>query len=278
MVRFGRRAIAGDINVPKGFGWAATVVWFGGLLVYGTAAGAGPASLIDRIAYSAGFGVELHIQGNQQTSPIELYSRLGGQSLRSLAGVDLVKAREIVEDLPWVQSAVLKKYFPERLEIEISERRPFAVWQRGDELSVVERSGSPIAPLAPGAFAELPLLVGPGAEKSAAVFLAKIERYPSLASKIGAYVRVAERRWDLHMRNGVKVMLPAEDYERALTDIAELDGVYDLLARDIEAIDFRLPDRIALRLTSDSDERRLAAIEERSKIMKKRLKARGARL
>ncbi|MEN0087205.1 MAG: cell division protein FtsQ/DivIB [Pseudomonadota bacterium] len=276
--RYLRRAVAGDVAPINGVGWPSVGAFFGAVFIYGSVAGAGSASVIDRVAAASGFGVELHLTGNEHTSPIELHTSLGEQALGSLAGLDIEQARQTVEALPWVERAVVRKYFPGRLDVAVTERDPFAVWQRGSELMVVERSGAVIAPLPPGSFSNLPLIVGPGADSQSAVFLKQMDSFPGLKRKVGAFVRVAERRWDLHLKNGVRVMLPADDHERALVEIAELDSLYGLLERDVELVDFRVADRIGLRLTEGADERRLAAIEERAKTVKKRLKARGARL
>ncbi|MEM1364489.1 MAG: cell division protein FtsQ/DivIB [Pseudomonadota bacterium] len=276
--RYLRRAVAGDVAPIRGVGWPFVTAFFGSIFVYGAVAGPGAASVVDRVASASGFGVELHLTGNKHTSPIELHSSLGEQTLGSLAGLDIAQARSTVENLPWVETAVVRKYLPDRLSVEVTERSPFAVWQRGSELVVVERSGAVIAPLPTGAFTHLPLIVGPGADSQSAVFLKQMQGFPALKAKVGAFVRVAERRWDLHLKNGVRVMLPANNHERALVEITEMDSLYGLLERDVEVVDFRVPDRIALRLTESADERRVAAIEERAKAVSKRLKARGARL
>ncbi|MEO0498603.1 MAG: FtsQ-type POTRA domain-containing protein, partial [Pseudomonadota bacterium] len=276
--RYLRRAAAGDVAPIRGFGWPSVGAFFGSIFIYGSVAGPGAASVVDRMASASGFGVELHLSGNQHTSAIELHTSLGKQALGSLAGLNIEQARQTVEALPWVERAVVRKYFPGRLDVSVTERAPFAVWQRGAELLVVERSGSIIAPLPPGSFTELPLIVGAGAERRSAIFLKQMDQFPALKRKVGAFVRVAERRWDLHLKNGVRVLLPADDQERALIEIAELDSLYGLLERDVELVDFRVPDRISLRLTEGANERRVAAIEERAAAVNKRLKARGARL
>ncbi|MEO0637604.1 MAG: cell division protein FtsQ/DivIB [Pseudomonadota bacterium] len=276
--RYLRRAVAGDVAPIDGIGWPSVVGLFAAITVYGSVAGPGFASVVDRVAAASGFDVELHLRGNEHTSPLDLHTSLGEQTLGSLAGLSIEQARDTVEGLPWVEKAVVRKYLPNRLDVEITERAPFAVWQRGSQLFVVERSGAVIAPLPAGGFTDLPLIVGPGADRQSAVFLKQMKNFPSLQRKVGAFVRVAERRWDLHLKNGVRVMLPAEQHMRALKEIAELDSLYGLLERDVELVDFRVPDRIALRLTEGADERRVAAIEERAAAVQKRLKARGARL
>jgi cell division protein FtsQ len=72
-------------------------------------------------------------------------------------------------------------------------------------------------------------------------------------------VRVGERRWDLVLDRGQRIMLPAERPRRALDRVLAMDGAQDLLARDVTAVDMRLAGRPTLRLAP-------AAMEEMHRI------------
>src|SRR5690606_16958854 len=109
---------------------------------------------------------------------------------------------------PWVEHATVRKIYPDTLEVRVDEREPFAIWQQGRVLSVIEKSGRIIAPYTGGRLAALPLIVGSGAPENAPVLLARIAQVPELAGRVKGYVRVGDRRWDLHLDNGVTVKLP----------------------------------------------------------------------
>jgi cell division protein FtsQ len=64
-----------------------------------------------------------------------------------------------------------------------------------------------------------------------------------------AAVFVAERRWNLKLKNGMDVKLPEFEVERALDTLMALDRDKKLLTRDIAAIDLRLSDRVTVRLS-----------------------------
>jgi cell division protein FtsQ len=49
-----------------------------------------------------------------------------------------------------------------------------------------------------------PLVVGAGAEKAASDFLALTDRFPALRDQVRAYVMVAERRWNLRLKNDIR--------------------------------------------------------------------------
>ena len=67
-----------------------------------------------------------------------------------------------------------------------------------------------------------------------------------------AAVRVADRRWNLKLRNGVEIRLPEEDAAGALDRLAELDEARGVLSSAVMAIDLRLADRVTMRLTPEA--------------------------
>jgi len=76
-------------------------------------------------------------------------------------------------------------------------------------------------------------------------------------------MRVADRRWDLRLRNGVTIRLPEHGEEAALAELSRLDREEQLLSRDIVAVDMRLPDRFAVQLSPEAATAREAALKQR---------------
>ena len=68
---------------------------------------------------------------------------------------------------------------------------------------------------------------------------------------------------DLRLDSGVTVMLPDEGEAGALAELVAIDRAEGVLARDVETVDLRLSDRIAIRLSADAAKARLAALKER---------------
>ena len=66
-----------------------------------------------------------------------------------------------------------------------------------------------------------------------------------------AAVWMSERRWNLRLDNGVDVRLPEDDPADAWTRLARLERDHGLLARAVDAIDLRQPDRLIVRMTED---------------------------
>jgi cell division protein FtsQ len=116
----------------------------------------------------------------------------------------------------------------------------------------------------------LPLVVGQGAEHAAVDFLSVVARYPVIASQVAASVLVAERRWNLHLKDGIDVLLPEAEPARALQTLVELDRDKKLLSRDIVDVDLRLPDRVTVRQSDAAAAARDDALKAAEKAAKKK--------
>ena len=150
-----------------------------------------------------------------------------------------------------IAEASVAKLYPGRLQIEVTERKAFALWQKDRKIWVISEDGIVLEPYLTSQFTSLPLVVGVGAERKARELLALIDKYPAVSSQLYASVLVADRRWNLKLRNGMEILLPESGVERALDTLVGLDRDKKLLSRDIVAIDLR---RVAvLRTGSDFD-------------------------
>jgi cell division protein FtsQ len=147
--------------------------------------------------------------------------------------------------------------------VKVAERAPFAIWQQGALLSLIEKDGAVIAPLSGARHAGLPLVVGRGADKAAAAFVARVAAYPALAKRVRGYVRVSDRRWSLRLDNGMTIKLPETGEDAALAELVELEARHGLFSRDVQTVDMRLADRLVLRLAPDAAAAREATLKER---------------
>jgi cell division protein FtsQ len=201
----------------------------------------------DQLLVASGFGIkDVKINGGKETSEIAVLEQL--DLAGSLIGFDVEDAQKRLAQLPWVERASVRKFYPGTLSIEIAEHKPFALWQRGGDVFVIDKTGTEIIPFDESRFAKLPLMVGGGANETAQSFLADLLSEPDIAGQMRAAVLVAGRRWDLHLDNGVTVKLPEKGAREALQRLVKLNSERQLLARDVSVVDLRLPDRVTVRL------------------------------
>lgn len=188
------------------------------------------------------------LEGRAETARTDIIRMLGIKRGTLMIDVDVDEARARLEALPWVESAEVRRVWPDRIYVRVVERKPVAIWQNDGELAVIDRAGHAIAGEDVTRFTNLPLVVGKGADSAAAGLLDLLARQPKLRDHVKAAVRVGERRWNLRLDNGVEVRLPEEGAEAALAELVRLAREQDILGRDIKAIDLRFPDRLIVKL------------------------------
>jgi hypothetical protein len=66
-------------------------------------------------------------------------------------------------------------------------------------------------------------------------------------SRLDAVVRVDERRWDLRLKDGSLIQLPAQNEDAALIQLDQLDQKNRLLDLGFQRVDLRDPETIAVR-------------------------------
>jgi cell division protein FtsQ len=218
----------------------------------------------DGLANAVGFHIQHRsIAGQRQLGEKDVLSIAGVTERTSLLFLDVDAARARLMASPWIAEASVHKFYPGGLRIEITEREPFALWQKDAKVSVIAVDGTVLALLGDRRFAALPLVVGPGAAKKAKDFLAVLDRYPVIRDSVRASILVADRRWNLKLKNGIDVRLPEADIEGGLDRLAALDRDKKLTTRDITAIDLRLPDRVTVRLSDSAAQAREDALKPR---------------
>ena len=164
---------------------------------------------------------------------------------------DLKQAKSRVESLSWVDHALVRRLWPDRVVVQIIERRPYALWQNEGLIKLIDADGTVISDADPTQFAGLDLIVGKGAAKAAPEFQAELQTdlaaIPEFAARIDAMIYVNEARWDILIDNRqTRIQLPTQGRRAALTQLANLQAQSQILDRQIAVIDLRLSDRISL--------------------------------
>lgn len=171
---------------------------------------------------------------------------------KSSFDLDLDQLRVAIEALDAVADADLRLTAGGVLEVGIVERVPAVVERTETGLVVRDATGHRIADAADRAdYPALPLVAGAGADTEAAVTGARQlwAAAAPIAERLRGLVRLGERRWDLVLSGGQRVLLPEVDPVPALERMIALDQARGVLAREVTVIDLRLPQRPTLRLT-----------------------------
>lgn len=254
---FRDRIVGYRIHALVGLGMLAAVTVYGAL-----AAGVGEwladeVSDVSRHAFIAsGLSVEqIRVEGRNRADLEEVRAAIGIVQGDSILHYDVAAARSRLEGIDWIDDAKVIRFLPRTIHVVITERRPVAIWQMDGNLHLVDSSGFVLEDFKDEWAMDLPLVVGAGASAEAAELLEAVGQYPFIKTNFASAIRVADRRWNLRLNNGVEIRLPAENIDTALARIVEYNDKYDLLGQEIKSVDLRLPDRVYLKLTDEESDR-----------------------
>jgi cell division protein FtsQ len=270
---FAMRWRARLLRLPSGAGIAASILLVASALAYGVVRGQHVPDVVawfkdarDTVANSVGFRIAaIALTGSKEVSREEILTTAGVTGRASLLFLDADAARGRLMANPWIGDAAVLKLYPDRLQITITERQAFALWQKDGRTSVIAADGTVLEPFVERRYVGLPLVVGDGAQKQAKDFLAVLDRYPDIKAQVRASILVADRRWNLLLLNGIGIKLPETDAAAALSRLVAFDRDKKILTRDITMVDLRLPDRVTVRQSDAAAQARDEALQANKK-------------
>ncbi len=212
----------------------------------GTAAG--------RAVGDAGFAVRRYeIRGVRRMDRQRVDAAVAGELRRAMPLVDLGAIRERLLVFGWVADARVSRRLPDTLVIDIVERQPAAIWQHEQRLMLIDGSGVVLEHVRLEQMPDLPLVIGPGANRQAASLGRLLDGAAHLRPQVAGANWVGGRRWDLRFQTGGLLALPEGD-EAALAAVAEFarrDQQAQLLGRGFARFDMRIPGRLIVRVSRE---------------------------
>ncbi len=127
--------------------------WVALALVVFAILGAAGASLYRYGKHSWRFRIDssdqIEVAGAAHVAHAQIMEVMGGDIGRNIFFVPLAQRKQQLEQIPWVESASVMRFVPNRLRIEIHERTPVAFARIGSHISLIDAGGT-LMELAPG--------------------------------------------------------------------------------------------------------------------------------
>ena len=161
-----------------------------------------------------------------------------------MLGISLPELHSRLLAIGWIEQVAVERRMPTTIRIVLNERIPMALLQTVNGHRVIDSSGTIIAGADPAAFAHLTVVAGTQAADNAAPILDILKTEPELFADVWAVTFQSERRWDVHLRNGIRVRLPETDPRTAWSRLAMIDHSKQITNRDLAVIDMRVPDQM----------------------------------
>lgn len=250
----GKASVIGTVHMPNELtAWLAVLVIAGLLSVVlltghrAEALGSAITNFAD--ARLASIGLKLQkvqlVNVSPEASP-DVRQALKFEKDQPFALMNLADVQKAVENVGWVKSATVRRQFPGVLIIEVVERPRLAVWQYNGKNTVIDDEGQIIPEAVSTRFADLPFVVGEGANEAAPAIIELLRQRPALLEQTYALQRVNTRRWNILLKNGAVIKLPALNQEQAMARLDVLIAQQRVLDQGFASIDLLDPDSLVV--------------------------------
>jgi cell division protein FtsQ len=128
---------------------------------------------------------QIEVSGSQHVSHAQIMEVLGGDIGRNIFFIPLSQRKQQLEQIPWVESASVMRFVPNRLRIEIHERTPVAFARIGSHISLIDAGGN-LMELAPGGKHKysFPVIAGMNAGEALSTRAARMKNYNELMQQL----------------------------------------------------------------------------------------------
>ena len=151
---------------------------------------------------------EIEINGLQNVTRSQVMEVMGGDIGRNIFFVPLGQRRAQLEQIPWVESASIMRFVPNRLRIEIHERTPVAFARVGPKIFLTDTAGT-LMELPPKKKYSFPVIVGMNSGEPPSTRAARMKIYHEVVSQLdsgGARYSQELSEVDLSDPDDVKVL------------------------------------------------------------------------
>jgi cell division protein FtsQ len=153
---------------------------------------------------------QIEVSGAEHVAHAQIMEVMGGDIGRNIFFVPLAQRKQQLEQIPWVESASVMRFVPNRLRIEIHERAPVAFARIGSHIALIDAGGT-LMELAPGGKRKysFAVIAGMNAGEPLSTRAARMKNYNALVRELdssGAHYSQDLSEVDLSDSEDVKVL------------------------------------------------------------------------
>ena len=187
----------------------------------------------------------IYISGNNNLQREDILSIINDKEYKTIFDINLFKIRNNLLLNEWIETVKIERTLPSSIKIQIIEKKPVAIWQTKLGNKLITKDGSIISNANVTTFKNsLPIIIGKGANKDAFLILQILKKNPDLYNNVWSISYINKRRWNVHLNQGLIVLLPRIKIYDAWTKIGFLQKKYKILDIGLTEIDIRNKNQI----------------------------------
>ncbi|MDB4238980.1 FtsQ-type POTRA domain-containing protein [Alphaproteobacteria bacterium] len=203
-------------------------------------------NMVNETLIKNGFLIEnIHITGNNILTKEDILSSFQDLKNKNIFNIDLLQIQKILLLNKWIKDLEIKRILPNTIKIKITEQKAIAIWQTKSGNKLITQKGNVILVKKVNDFKnQLPIINGAEANQNTLKILKILNKNPQLYERIWSISYISKRRWDIRFKEGLKILLPKDDIEKAWLRIQHLQKKYNILELGLTEIDIRNKNQI----------------------------------
>jgi len=211
--------------------------------------------LLNNFLIKNGFTINnIQILGIKNIPKETIIKIVNNENKSNILNVNLLNIYNNLRNNDWVEELYIERVLPNTIKISIIEKEAIGIWQYEMSNKLITKNGEIISTANIIKFKiNLPIIHGNDANKNANSILKILETNKVLTKNIWSLDYINNRRWNLHFKQGIIVLLPSEGVLRAWNEIIKLQKNYDVLNLGLTELDLRNPNKILGKISVDKD-------------------------
>ena len=211
--------------------------------------------LLNDFLIKNGFTINnIQILGIKNITKETIIKIVNNEKKSNIFNVNLLNIYNNLKNNDWVEELYIERVLPNTIKINIKEKEVIGIWQYEMSNKLITKNGETISTANINKFKiDLPIIHGNHANKNANSILKILETNKVLTKNIWSLDYINNRRWNLHFKQGIIVLLPSKGVLKAWNEIIKLQRNYDVLNLGLTELDLRNPNKILGKISVDKD-------------------------
>ena len=186
---------------------------------------------------------------SQQSKETDIREKISNLS-DNLLLLDKQILQNEIEQVPWVKRANIKKIFPNKIQVQVIENDPYAIFLNEGVPFLIDLDGTIITQISDQSIdTSMIQILGEKANENLESLIKSINiHFPELLNDIKSLEYIELRRWNMKLRRDLKIKFPDEKIDQSIINLKRLFFEQNVLESNIIEIDLRIHGRESVKV------------------------------
>ena len=186
---------------------------------------------------------------SQQSKETDIREKISNLS-DNLLLLDKQILQNKIEEVPWVKRANIKKIFPNKIQVQVIENDPYAIFLNEGVPFLIDLDGTIITQISDQSIdTSMIQILGEKANENLESLIKSINiHFPELLNDIKSLEYIELRRWNMKLRRDLKIKFPDEKIDQSIINLKRLFVEQNVSESNIIEIDLRIHGRASVKV------------------------------